>query len=86
MVLPPGGLTPGAHSDRAPWGCDRLLSVAQVCAVSATERSPQRAAGKGQAMTEALNRSIALVYLLAFAIAIYYRITISDWLAAHLPL
>jgi hypothetical protein len=35
-------------------------------------------------MTEALN--IALVYLLAFAIAIYYRITISDWLAAHLPL
>jgi len=29
---------------------------------------------------------IALVYLLAFAIAVYYRITISDWLAAHLPL
>jgi hypothetical protein len=37
-------------------------------------------------MTEALNRSIALVYLLAFAIAVYYRITVSDWLAAHLPL
>jgi hypothetical protein len=27
-----------------------------------------------------------LVYLLAFAIAVHYRITISDWLAAHLPL
>jgi hypothetical protein len=37
-------------------------------------------------MTEALNRSIVLVYLLAFAIAVHYRITISDWLAAHLLL
>jgi hypothetical protein len=30
--------------------------------------------------------SIALVYLLVYAIAVYYRITISDWLTAHLPL
>jgi hypothetical protein len=29
----------------------------------------------------ALCWSIALVYLLAFAVAVYYRITISDWLA-----
>jgi hypothetical protein len=34
----------------------------------------------------ALCWSIARVYLLAFAVAVYYRITISDWLAAHLPL
>jgi hypothetical protein len=34
----------------------------------------------------ALCWSIALAYLLAFAVAVYYRITISDWLAAHLPL
>jgi hypothetical protein len=30
--------------------------------------------------------SIGLVYLLVFAIAVYYRIPISDWLTAHLPL
>jgi hypothetical protein len=29
---------------------------------------------------------VALLYLLGFAAAVYYRIAITDWLAAHLPL
>jgi hypothetical protein len=29
---------------------------------------------------------LALLYLLGFAGAVYYRIAISDWLVAHLPL
>jgi hypothetical protein len=50
MVLPLEVL-PLVHIDRAPCGCARLLSVAQVRAVKATERSPQRkgaAAGRGR--------------------------------------
>jgi hypothetical protein len=35
--------------------------------------------------TEARYWSIALVYVLTYAIAIYYRMTVSDWLTAHLP-
>jgi hypothetical protein len=35
--------------------------------------------------TEARYWSIALVYVLTYAIAVYHRITISDWLTAHLP-
>jgi hypothetical protein len=34
-----GGLTPDPYSDRAPFGRGRLLSAAQVCAVSAKEGS-----------------------------------------------
>jgi hypothetical protein len=29
---------------------------------------------------------LALLYLLGYGAAVYYRITISDWLVAHLPL
>jgi hypothetical protein len=29
---------------------------------------------------------LALLYLLGYAAAAYYRIAISDWLLAHLPL
>jgi hypothetical protein len=37
-------------------------------------------------LTEARYWSIALVYLLAYVTAVHYRIMISDWLAAHLPI
>ena len=58
--LAAGGLTPGPYSDRAPCGCARLLSVAQVRAVKATERSPQRkgAAPGAGARRSARNREI----------------------------
>jgi hypothetical protein len=36
--------------------------------------------------TEARYWVIGLIYLLAYAIAVCYRITISDWLTAQLPL
>ena len=36
-------------------------------------------------LTEARYWSIALVYVLTYAIAVYHRITTSDWLTAHLP-
>jgi hypothetical protein len=39
-----------------------------------------------EAHIEAGYWSTALVYLLAYAIAVYYRIAVSDWLTAHLPL
>jgi hypothetical protein len=29
---------------------------------------------------------LALLYLLGYAAAVYYRIAISDWLVAHMPL
>jgi hypothetical protein len=29
---------------------------------------------------------VAVIYLLGYALAVYYRIAISDWLTAHLPL
>jgi hypothetical protein len=36
--------------------------------------------------TEARYWVIGLIYLLAYSIAVCYRITISDWLTAQLPL
>jgi hypothetical protein len=36
--------------------------------------------------TEARYWVIGLIYLLAYAIVVCYRITISDWLTAQLPL
>jgi hypothetical protein len=44
-----------------------------------------RAHKKGS-QTEALYWSIALVYVLIYVIAVYYRLPISDWLTAHLPI
>ena len=29
---------------------------------------------------------VAVIYLLGYALAVYYRIAISDWLTAQLPL
>jgi hypothetical protein len=37
-------------------------------------------------LTEARYWSVALVYLQAYVTAVHYRIMISDWLAAHLPI
>jgi hypothetical protein len=36
--------------------------------------------------TNAVLWLLALLYLLGYAVAVYYRIAISDWLVAQLPL
>jgi hypothetical protein len=36
--------------------------------------------------TEIVLWLLALLYLLGYAAAVYYRIAIGDWLVAHLPL
>jgi hypothetical protein len=84
----PWSLTPCPYSDRARCGCDRLLSDAQVCAVRATERSPQRtrAAGSDGAVWScshcARRRSpIVLSPLLCYALGRRVRRQGDPWVA-----
>jgi hypothetical protein len=58
-----------------------------VCDAQDDRRAAESANRLGRAvLTEARYWSIALAYLVAYVIAVYDRIPISDWLTAHLPL
>jgi hypothetical protein len=54
------------------------------CSVAASERKATQGSFTSQ-RGEARYWAPALVYLLAYALAVHWRMPISDWLTAHLP-